>query len=73
LALASKSQGLLFLDEMPDLIDEFGSAEAEILEADEINATDKFTNTGYLISEGIPIDAAITQTWGFREGTPDLP
>lgn len=38
LALASKSQRLLFLDEMKSLLEEFGSAEEEILEADEINA-----------------------------------
>lgn len=38
LALASKSQRLLFLDEMKILMEEFGSAEEEILEADEINA-----------------------------------
>lgn len=37
-ALASKSQQLLFLDEMKALMDEFGSSEQEILEADEINA-----------------------------------
>ncbi|WP_226594230.1 hypothetical protein [Microseira wollei] len=56
---------------MPSLIAEFGSAEGEILAVDEINATDKFTNAGYLVSEGIPLDAAITQTWGCREGTPE--
>jgi hypothetical protein len=38
LALASKSQRLLFLDEMKILMEEFGSAEEEMLEADEINA-----------------------------------
>lgn len=38
LAMASKSQRLLFLDEMKSLIDEFGSAEEEMLEADELNA-----------------------------------
>ena len=69
--MASKSQGLLFLDEMRSLIAEFGSAEGEILEVDEINATDKFTNAGYLLSEGIPLDAAITQTWGCRVRTPE--
>ncbi len=38
LALASKSQRLLFLDEMKALMDEFGSSEQETQEADEINA-----------------------------------
>jgi len=38
LAMASKSQRLLFLDEMKVLLTEFGSAEEEIQEADEINA-----------------------------------
>ena len=38
LAMASKSQRLLFLDEMRALMSEFGSAEEEIQEADEINA-----------------------------------
>lgn len=38
LAMASKAQRLLFIDEMKSLIEEFGSAEGEILEADEINA-----------------------------------
>jgi hypothetical protein len=38
LAMASKSQRLLFLDEMKELMAEFGSAEEEIQEADEINA-----------------------------------
>lgn len=38
LALASKSQRLMFLDEMKTLMEEFGSAEQEILEADELNA-----------------------------------
>jgi hypothetical protein len=38
LAMASKSQRLLFLDEMKSLIEEFGSPEEEMLEADELNA-----------------------------------
>jgi hypothetical protein len=38
LAMASKSQRLLFLDEMKSLMEEFGSSEEEILEADELNA-----------------------------------
>lgn len=38
LAMASKSQRLLFLDEMKELMAEFGSAEEEIQEVDEISA-----------------------------------
>jgi hypothetical protein len=38
LAMASKSQRLLFLDEMKELMVEFGSAEEEIQEVDEISA-----------------------------------
>lgn len=38
LAMASKSQRLLFLDEMKALMAEFGSQEQEIQEVDEINA-----------------------------------
>jgi hypothetical protein len=69
LAMASKSQRLLFMDEMKALIEEFGSPEGEILESDEVNATDKFTNAGYLFSEGHPIDAVVSQTWGYQPGT----
>jgi len=38
LAMASKSQRLLFLDEMKALMEEFGSVEEETQEADELNA-----------------------------------
>lgn len=69
LAMASKSQRLIFLDEMKALMEEFNTPEAEILEADELNATDKFTNAGYLLAEGIPLDAAVAQTWGCPTGT----
>lgn len=69
LAMASKSQRLLFLDEMKALIAEFGTPEGEILEADEINATDKFTNAGYLLAEGLPIDSVVYQVWGCQPGT----
>ena len=69
LAMASKSQRLIFLDEMKALMEEFNTPEAEILEADELNATDKFTNAGYLLAEGIPLDAAVAQIWGCPAGT----
>ena len=38
LALASKSQRFLFIDEMKSLMEEFGSVEQDLIEADEINA-----------------------------------
>ena len=41
LAMASKSQRLLFMDEMKALVEEFGSVEGEILEGDELNALDE--------------------------------
>lgn len=71
LAMASKSQRLLFLDEMRALVAEFGSPEGEILEADEVNSTDKFTNAGYLLAEGLSVDAVVAQVWGCPEGTPE--
>lgn len=71
LAMASKSQRMLFLDEMKALVEEFGSAEGEILEADELNATDKFVSASYLLSDGIAIDVVVEQTWGVKSGTPE--
>lgn len=69
LAMASKSQRMLFLDEMKALVEEFGTPEGEIQEADELNATDKFTNASYLLLEGHPIDVVVNQTWGYQIGT----
>ncbi len=69
LAMASKSQRLLFLDEMKALVEEFGSVEGEILAADEANATDKFVSASYLMADGIAIDAVVSQTWGHEPGT----
>ncbi len=71
LALASKSQRLLFVDEMKALIDEFGTPEGEILEADEANATDKFVNASYLLGEGHSVDTVVQQTWNVQPGTPE--
>lgn len=71
LAMASKSQRLLFVDEMKALIDEFGTPEGEILEADEANATDKFVNASYLLGEGHSVDTVVQQTWNVQSGTPE--
>jgi hypothetical protein len=69
LAMASKSQRLLFIDEMKALVEEFGSPEGEILEADEVNATDKFVNASYLLGEGHSVDTVVQQTWNVQPGT----
>jgi hypothetical protein len=69
LAMASKSQRLLFIDEMKALMDEFGTLEAETLEADEVNATDKFVNASYLLGEGHSVDTVVQQTWNLQPGT----
>lgn len=69
LAMASKSQRLLFIDEMKALMNEFGTIEGEVLEADELNATDKFVNASYLLGEGHSVDTVVTQTWGYQPGT----
>lgn len=45
-ALANKSQQLLFLDEMKSLMEEFGSMESEIMDADELNALYENTAEG---------------------------
>jgi hypothetical protein len=69
LAMASKSQRLLFIDEMKALMEEFGTPEGETLEADELNATDKFVNASYLLGEGHSVDTVVSQTWGYQPGT----
>lgn len=70
LAMASKSQRLLFMDEMKALMEEFGSSEGEILDADEVNETDKFTAASYLIADGHDLDTAVTQVWGVVADSP---
>jgi hypothetical protein len=70
LAMASKSQRLLFMDEMKALVEEFGSSEGEILDADEMNETDKFTAASYLMADGHDLDTAVTQVWGVALDSP---
>jgi hypothetical protein len=60
---------MLVLDEMKALVEEFGTPEGEIQEADELNATDKFINANYLLLEGHPLDVVVNQTWGYQVGT----
>jgi hypothetical protein len=61
LAMASKSQRLLFIEEMKVLMEEFGSPENEILEADEINA----------IYESNDQDSEKSEDLIFRESFPE--
>lgn len=67
-AMATQAQKQLFRDELQALAQLFGEA---TLEADEINATDKFINANYLLAEGHSIEMAVKQTWGFEPGTPE--
>ena len=60
LAMASKSQRLLFLDEMKELMAEFGSAEEEIQEVDEINALYEAPSKPAADEEGIPTPTPTT-------------
>ena len=41
------------------------------LQATEINATDKFINCSYMLSEGHDIDKAVSATWGLQPGSDD--
>jgi len=41
------------------------------LQASEINATDKFINCSYMLSEGHDIDKAVSATWGLQPGSDD--
>jgi hypothetical protein len=68
-AMASKSQRLLFMDEMKALIEEFGSVEGEVLTADETNETDKFTQVSYLLADGLSLPVAISQCYGLKPDT----
>ena len=67
-AMATQAQKQLFREELQALAQLFGEA---TLEADEINATDKFINANYLLAEGHSIEMVVKQTWGFEPGTPE--
>lgn len=61
LALASKAQRISFMDEMKALLEEFGSPEEELIEADELNAlyeevSDKSTSDESSNISGIDIE-----------------
>ena len=66
-ALMSVAQREQFRLEIASLLELTGGDET--LEATEINATDKFINCSYLVSEGHSLDIAIAQTWNVQPGT----
>ncbi|MFM6771443.1 MAG: hypothetical protein ACKPKD_07225 [Microcystis panniformis] len=66
-ALMSVAQREQFRLEIASLLELTGGDET--LEATEINATDKFINCSYLISEGHSQDVAVSQTWNITPGT----
>ena len=66
-ALMSVAQREQFRLEIASLLELTGGDET--LEASEINATDKFINCSYLVSEGHSLDVAIAQTWNVQPDT----
>ncbi|MEY3223592.1 MAG: hypothetical protein RLZZ203_2448 [Cyanobacteriota bacterium] len=66
-ALMSVAQREQFRLEIASLLELTGGDETQ--EASEINATDKFINCSYLLSEGHDINIAIAQTWNVEPGT----
>ncbi|QFS52890.1 hypothetical protein [Nostoc sphaeroides] len=68
-ALMSEAQKQLFREELRELIALSGGD--EVMEATEVNATDKFINANYLLAEGHNIDMAVAQTWGYKPGSPE--
>ncbi|MFM6138891.1 MAG: hypothetical protein ACKPCP_32945, partial [Sphaerospermopsis kisseleviana] len=66
-ALMSVAQREQFRLEIAGLLELTGGDET--LQASEINATDKFINCSYLMSEGHSIDTAVGQTWQVTAGT----
>lgn len=70
LAMASKSQRLLFLDEMKVLMAEFGSAEEEIQEVDEIAALYQEPSES-MVEESVPEVSTEAPTVDFRSHFPE--
>ena len=67
-AMATEAQRQLYLAELRELV---ALCEGdENANASEINETDKFINANYLLAEGHNIDMVVTQTWGYKVGTP---
>ncbi|MHC5722726.1 MAG: hypothetical protein ACYT04_36935 [Nostoc sp.] len=68
-ALMTEAQKQLFREELRELITLSGGD--EVMDANEINVTDKFINANYLLLEGHNIDMVVSQTWGYKSGTPE--
>lgn len=66
-ALMSAAQREQFRLEIASLLELTGGDET--LQATEINATDKFINCSYMMSEGHDINTAVAQTWQVQPGT----
>ncbi|MFM6003839.1 MAG: hypothetical protein ACKPA7_10090 [Sphaerospermopsis kisseleviana] len=66
-ALMSVAQREQFRLEIAGLLELTGGDET--LQASETNATDKFINCSYLMSEGHDINMAVSQTWNVSPGT----
>lgn len=68
-AMASEAQRQLFLSELRELVALCEGDETQ--NASEVNETDKFVNANYLLAEGHNIDVVVSQTWGYKVGTPE--
>jgi ribosomal protein L21 len=69
-AMMSLGQRELFKTELQELLELSGGDTT--LDATELNATDKFINAQYLVTEGHAVDFAICQAWGLQPGTPEF-
>lgn len=70
LALASLAQREQFKLELQALMELTGGDETMI--ADEVNASDKFTNAAYMMQDGHSIDFVIQQQWGLQPDNPEF-
>lgn len=66
-ALMSLGQREQFRLEIESLLELTGGDTT--LQATEINATDRFINCSYMLSEGHDLDKAVAATWGLQPGT----
>ena len=69
-ALMSLAQRKQFQLELESLLELTGGDQTMI--ADEVNATDKFTNAMYLVQDGHSVDFAVQQTWGLKAEHPEF-
>lgn len=66
-ALMSLGQREQFRLEIESLLELTGGDTT--LQATEINATDRFINCSYMLSEGHDLDKAVSATWGLQPGS----